>query len=180
MTEAQKNYARVKKYQDEHRQQGLCVQCPAPAVSGKVRCADCLKRRATIRKSRRHEAESLGMCYQCHTHNALPKSRLCEDCYFKRVSVRHFGNNRYWQALKDMFYRQGSKCALSNVSLTLGESIELDHIIPLSHDGPDDITNVQWVLCVVNRMKDHMLESEFFGLVESLYHTMKKHQTPTN
>ena len=174
MTEAQKNYARVKKYQDEHRQQGLCVQCPAPAVSGKVRCADCLKRRATIRKSGRHEAELLGMCYQCHTATSLSDHRMCEDCYFKHTAKHRMGTSKHWQEIKRKFYLQESKCALSGVPIVLGKNAELDHITPSARDGSDDITNVQWVLCVVNRMKDHMLESEFFGLVENLYHTMKE------
>jgi len=180
MTKAEENYSRVKKYQDEHRKQGLCVQCPAPALAGKVRCAACLKRRAAIRKSRRHEAERLGMCYQCHTHKTLPKNRLCEDCYFKRTSVDHFGNHSHWLALKDLFYSQGCKCALSGVPMVLGENAELDHITPSSRAGSNDITNTQWVLCVVNRMKDHMLESEFFGLVESLYRTMKERNAPVH
>ena len=57
--------------------------------------------------------------------------------------------------------------------MTLGKNAELDHITPSSREGSDDPANTQWVLCVVNRMKDHMLESEFFGIVESLYLTMK-------
>lgn len=180
MTEAQKNYARVKKYQDAHRQQGLCIQCPAPALAGKVRCADCLKRRTVIRKSRRDRAEELGMCYQCHTATKMTSHKLCEDCYFKGTCASHFGSQVQWRSLKEKFFLQNGKCALSGVSLTLGIDVELDHIVPSSRGGKDELDNVQWVLCVVNRMKDHMLETEFFGLVEKLYRTMKERNASVN
>lgn len=180
MTEAQKNYARVKKYQDEHRLQGLCVQCPAIAVTGKTRCLRCLERRASIRKSRRETAKAEGFCYQCHTSLTLPDNLLCEDCYFERISYDRLGSLKHWQIIKQRFYEQEGRCALSGIGLTLGKDAELDHIMPSSRNGSNKPCNVQWVLCVVNRMKDHMLETEFFGLVESLYHTMKERNTPVN
>ena len=68
---------------------------------------------------------------------------------------------------------QDEKCALSGCCLTLGVNAELDHINPSSRGGESELDNVQWVLCVVNRMKYHMTETEFFTLVERLYLTMK-------
>jgi len=62
----------------------------------------------------------------------------------------------------------------------MGVDAELDHIIPSSRGGSDEPSNTQWVLCVVNRMKDHMLQPEFFGLVEKLYFTMKGVQEKTD
>ncbi len=106
-------------------------------------------------------------------------NQLCADCYFRKVSYAHFGTKNHWRQLKDLFESQNGRCALSGVSLTLGVDVELDHIKPSSREGTDSLDNVQWVLCVVNRMKDHMLESEFFGLVEKLYHTMKERNTPS-
>lgn len=57
--------------------------------------------------------------------------------------------------------------------MTLGKDCELDHIVPSFRDGVNTVENTQWTLMVCNRMKDNLLEDEFFGLIEQIYHTMK-------
>jgi len=157
-----------------HKEQGLCTECSNPVEAGNLRCTACLTRRAKKQKERKSLALSEGKCRICLKVPALPTSRYCVDCYLRRVSFAHFKTETHWKRLKAQYEAQQGKCALSGVELTLGDNAELDHIKPSSRGGSDELDNVQWVLCVVNRMKDHLLESEFFGLIEKLYHTMKE------
>ena len=157
-----------------HKEQGLCTECSNPIESGNLRCTACLTRRAKKQKERKALALSEGRCRTCLKVPALPTSRCCVDCYLRRVSFAHFKTEIHWQHLKQQYNTQQGKCALSGVELTLGDNAELDHIKPSSHGEANELDNVQWVLGVVNRMKDHMLESEFFALIENLYHTMKE------
>jgi 5-methylcytosine-specific restriction endonuclease McrA len=78
-----------------------------------------------------------------------------------------------WEQLKDKFDQQKGRCALSGFPMTLGVNAELDHIIPVAKGGSRDISNTQWVLRVVNRMKRDLPESEFFTLIEALYKHMR-------
>jgi hypothetical protein len=74
-----------------------------------------------------------------------------------------------------MFVSQNATCALTGFPLTLGLNAEVDHIQPLNKGGERDISNTQWVLGVVNRMKEDMDEKKFFALVKALY----LHMSPT-
>ena len=94
-------------------------------------------------------------------------------CYCRRVSYAHFATTTKWGELLAMWEAQGGKCALSGMTMTLGNDAELDHIIPLIRGGDNTLENTQWVLKSVNRMKGGLLESEMLALVESLYHHLK-------
>ena len=72
------------------------------------------------------------------------------------------------------FEEQGGKCAISGIQMTMGKDAELDHIIPAFRGGQNALENIQWVLKVCNRMKDSMLEEEFFELIEKIYNSMKE------
>jgi 5-methylcytosine-specific restriction endonuclease McrA len=64
-------------------------------------------------------------------------------CYLKDTAGRHLGSRRRWKELQELFERQGRRCALSGVPLTLGCDTEVDHIVPRSRGGANDITNLQ-------------------------------------
>ena len=167
---------RTREFRDAHRRAGLCLDCNKSPTTGKSRCSACIEKRRLNEQKRMAQAESLGYCAKCLSQPKLNVHRFCEDCYFKSIAFKRLGASKHWRAIQQKFQDQHGRCALSGVQLTLGVDAELDHIMPSSRKGSDNLDNVQWVLCVVNRMKDHMLESEFFGLIEKLYHTMKESQ----
>jgi hypothetical protein len=158
----------------KQRDQGLCLECMNKAKSGRVRCGDCLDRRQQLRREHQKDAARDGRCIYCLKIPALAKHRLCEKCYFRDVSWKHFRTTRLWSDLRQKWNEQRGECALSGVAITIGVDAELDHIVPTSRGGSKDIGNTQWVLSIVNRMKDNLTEDEFFGLVEKLYHSLKK------
>lgn len=91
------------------------------------------------------------------------------------LSVGHFKTAKCWPELKAKWEGQNGKCALSGFPLTLGVDAELDHIIPKAKKGCKEISNVQWVLHVVNRMKRDMYEADFLEIVSAIYtHSVNK------
>lgn len=42
----------------ERHDQGLCIDCEAPAYPGKSRCADCLRKQAMYQRQRREKEEN--------------------------------------------------------------------------------------------------------------------------
>jgi hypothetical protein len=79
---------------------------------------------------------------------------------------------RLWP-LRDLFDRQGGRCALSGIALTLGDNTWIDHIVPRSRGGPlNDISNLQWTHAVVNRVKDNVGEGDLRTIIAALYATM--------
>ena len=65
--------------------------------------------------------------------------------------------------LKKLLEMQGYKCALTGVRLE-PKSAELDHKVPLSRGGTNDLANLQWLSREVNRAKGTMDSDEFIAL----------------
>jgi 5-methylcytosine-specific restriction endonuclease McrA len=63
--------------------------------------------------------------------------------------------------------KQKYRCALSGVELT-PETAVLDHIVPITDGGGDDIDNLQWVHEEVNRMKGTMDNGQFIKTVKRI------------
>ena len=61
--------------------------------------------------------------------------------------------------------KQKYRCALSGVELT-PETAALDHIVPITDGGGDDIDNLQWVHEEINRMKGTMDNDQFIKTVK--------------
>jgi CRISPR/Cas system Type II protein with McrA/HNH and RuvC-like nuclease domain len=62
--------------------------------------------------------------------------------------------------LIELFEKQGGRCALTDVKLKSNASI--DHIVPRSRGGTDDISNLRWVSWLANKMKGTQTDEELF------------------
>jgi 5-methylcytosine-specific restriction endonuclease McrA len=160
------------KFYTDHRARGLCIECSNPAEEGGSRCSQCLERRRVREVQRKQENAANGRCREC-SEVAINGHQVCLKCYMKIVSNRHLGTRTRWREILELFERQNGKCALSGLPLTLGLNADLDHIVPRSRGGDNDLSNLQWVLEKVNEFKNNSLESEFFSFIEALYLTMK-------
>ena len=68
-----------------------------------------------------------------------------------------------WEKLND----QKFCCALSGVRMTPDTAV-LDHILPRSKGGSDDLDNLQWVTKQINDAKGTMTQDEFIGMCRSV------------
>ena len=69
--------------------------------------------------------------------------------------------------LKKLLEVQGYKCALSGVRLE-PKNAELDHKVPLSRGGTNDLGNLQWLDRNVNRAKGTMDNEEFIAMCKQI------------
>lgn len=109
---------------------------------------------------------SNGLCRECG-NNLTAKSNLCDKCYFIRISAKRLGTGKKWTLIKNLLLLQNSICALTGDCLTF-DNMELDHIIPTSKGGPNDIGNVRWVTKEANRMKQDKSDNELIELCKKI------------
>jgi 5-methylcytosine-specific restriction endonuclease McrA len=75
----------------------------------------------------------------------------------KETKVR---GKRSFRMLLALLESQGYLCALTGVRLEV-ETAELDHKIPVSRGGTNDLSNLQWIHKSINRAKGTMTNEEF-------------------
>lgn len=77
----------------------------------------------------------------------------------RRIRSKASGANDLYKLAKDQEFR----CALSGLPLEPSDAA-LDHIVPVSKGGTDDIGNLQWVHSVINKMKGSLDNDEFVAM----------------
>lgn len=77
-------------------------------------------------------------------------------------------NRCKWTELLLLWNQQKGLCAITGVVLTPGINAELDHIVPVSRNGTNHISNLRFVHESINQMKGSKLDSEFKEVCRSL------------
>jgi CRISPR/Cas system Type II protein with McrA/HNH and RuvC-like nuclease domain len=75
--------------------------------------------------------------------------------------MKLFSNFDKTEELIDLFNNQNKKCWYSQEILIPGKNTGLDHQIPCSRGGLDELPNFRWVTIQVNRIKQDMTHDEF-------------------
>ena len=156
-----KNIERVRKWQQEQKAKGLCIECSNPTTG--LRCDACNKRRAKYRKSKKLEWKEKSLCNQCGKETIKGKNQ-CEKHYLMQVSIDRLGTSKYWKDLKELIAKQNFKCALTGDEISFESDIDLDHIIPKSRNGKNELSNVRWVTRQANRLKNNLTDDELKSL----------------
>ena len=124
-----------------------------------------------IKKSLRRETRRQWIkdkkCRGCGDGNTI-KGDFCLQCYLINVSAKRLGTGRYWKDLMNLMKKQNFTCALTGDKLKWGGDIELDHIIPKSRGGKDELSNVRWVSKIANRVKQSLIDSELFEICQKM------------
>ena len=152
------------------RSNGLCPRCGERAETGYKQCKKCRDKANEFKKQKNKN----GKCSYC-SNNAAIGHTICQSCLDKeRVRRRnhlwetyaknYLGDTNRSQELKDILNKQNGKCAYSGLPITIGVNASLDHIIPKSKGGSNDVTNLQWTTKYVNKMKSDMEAQEFISL----------------
>lgn len=156
------------------KKNSLCIKCGKKKTEGThVKCDKCLfnqsRQFANLVKTRR----SKGCCINCE-NKSLENNRFCESCYFKSVATKRTGSVKNWIAIKSKFDLQEGLCPYSGEKLEIGTNAALDHIIPVSKGGNNDMSNLQWISSIVNTMKWNFDETVFLNLVEKIFNYHKE------
>lgn len=168
----------------QRKADGLCVQCgkDEPEI-GRVTCAACAE--AVLRKDRalKKKRRAAKICAYCQTP-CVDDQRVCETCTLKACASATFKSRKRWIELKAVFDAQDGRCALTGVKLVIRQArkgnqrntASLDHKVPRSRGGTNDIENLQWVSWLANRAKTNMDSEEFldFCLTVVLWEMRKR------
>lgn len=167
-----KRARRRKELHKEKRQRGECLTC-ANKVSKSSCCEVCLVKQREQRQRRESTRLEAGLCILCGKESHAHGSRTCGRCFCRGVSKFHFKTYSRTEELIGLLESQHSLCPYTGKKLVLGENCTLDHILPRSRDGANDIDNLQWVFCSefmnVNILKWNMTDQEFRELIQMVY-----------
>jgi hypothetical protein len=135
------------------RTDGICCSCyRAPHVNGRF-CAECHQKSKDYKKNRSRSLFESGMCITCGRNASQPNHHRCAVCILKGISRSTFGTTVHHEALKQLLIDQDYKCPYSGATLIIGVNTSIDHIVPKSRGGTNDMSNLQWVDLYINKMK---------------------------
>lgn len=164
------NIERVRKWQSEQKNKGLCIECCNPITSG-LRCENCNKRRSKLKKENYIAWKKEERCTQCGKETIKDKN-VCEKHYLMSISYKRLGSGKYWKELKEVIEKQNYKCALTGDIISFNDNIELDHILPTSRKGTNELSNVCWVTKEANRLKQNLTNKELKILCNKIIMTI--------
>lgn len=164
---------------------GCCGACGKDKGDNKSLCDTCAEKSRINKRNRKRRLREQGLCVSC----GKPSSgRLCGDCnrknhYSKRknnpikyrlrdAAKQWMGDGKRWRELLDKFNEQQGRCAYTGLPLDITKTANLDHIVPRAKGGSDDISNLHWVHCLINKMKSSYSEDVFVYLCKRVAQTM--------
>lgn len=146
-----------------------CVTTLEPGES-RGRCATC---RAEVYAGKKARATLLAAQGLCPCGSKKPNDqRICETCVLKSNANRLLGSPKRWIELRALFDAQGGLCVYTGAVLEIQEvrkgshwtAASLDHKVPRSRGGSDEIENLQWVSWIVNKAKANVDEDDFIKM----------------
>ena len=161
--ECTEKFVRYKKTSISKMSKSHCKTCGGKRDDKYKTCSVC---RARIKEWRDKHKDS-GNCDRCGA-KPIPGNSRCLTCYLKGTSQQAFGTVSRHSELLDLFNLQEGRCPYSGLELTLGTNTSLDHKIPKSKGGADEMENLQWTHKLVNQMKWDTDEEEFLKMVMNI------------
>lgn len=163
-----KNQKKIKnETKNKRKNNGLCIICGKMNDTKNLNCKECYKIINKRDNFYRKNQLLKGLCTKCD-EPLLKGTSYCLIHYIKQKTYSHFGSCKRWQELLDLFNEQNI-CPYTKKQLTIGLDASLDHKMPKSKGGSNEISNLQWVYHKVNYMKRNLLESEFLNLIQLVY-----------
>ena len=176
----------------KRRENGLCTHCGEPVqgdlfnrVTGKKRsmCRLCLKKNSEKLAKYRKERAAEGLCERCGKSAPKAGVKNCELCTktlsnnAKKHRRTHFFDKKartlknysvgFAKQLAFLWKQQRGLCKLTGERLNR-ENSEIDHIIPKSKGGTNEITNLRWLLSDVNQAKRALSDEDFLSLCKKV------------
>ena len=135
----------------------------------KTCCRECYRNKT---KTRYAINKSKGYCVCCTSIAQF--GIFCEKHLFMDISKNRLGTKKRWIEIKQLLLDQKYLCAYSEIHLILGNNASLEHKIPLSKGGTNELSNICWIDLRINIAKGAMTYSEFYEFTHHLYNQLKK------
>ena len=108
------------------------------------------------------------MCGRYDVIFSKTKWRLCSKHWFRKRARENLGNSELGGAIWGILNKQKYKCAYTGIDLEPGVNASLDHIIPKTKGGSNDLTNIQWIDKDVNIFKGGMMHAKFIEVIKKI------------
>lgn len=166
------------------KENGVCQKCSLPVEKkGSYYCNKCGSEKYQTEAQKRILRREAGKCYLCHSAS-LEKSLFCEDHYFKHKARSNLNDSKRFVELKELFYKQNGRCAITGLPMVIGGSVmgdddytgdaaSVDHKIPKSLGGDNSPENIQWILSWVNNMKSNYTMVDFVSKIGIIHKSLE-------
>jgi len=144
----------------KRKAEGLCVTCGEPAVVGYTRCQEHRDKHHAIEVKKRSSRLEAGLCIMCGEKPHVADGQQCDVCLLKRTAANLWGSKSRWHDLLEIMERQQYICVHTGRRLTIGGNASIDHIVPKSKGGSDEVANLQWVDLAANCFKLNQLDED--------------------
>lgn len=145
-----------------YRSTGKCISCGKTA-DGKY-CAPCKVKAVDSNRRRQQALIRDGKCIKCAKPVDVARGQSCKMCILKATAHTWLGTAKRAPELRALLEAQDYKCPYTGRNLEIGRNATIDHKVPRSRGGTDDIGNLQWVDWQVNKAKTDMTHDEFITL----------------
>ena len=164
-----KHYSKTRT--DKMRREGQCVGCRQKKLelnSSVTMCPECRHNYRISQNKVRDENTSKNLCKWCGTLENVKGITSCIACILKYTSRKYFKTVNRWLDLFNLFKKQNGVCPYTGDKLAIGVNCSLDHIIPRSKGGSNELSNLQWVREYVNDMKGSLDNYEFISICKMI------------
>ena len=161
-----KTYGKERYLERINNHKCTCCGNPNDNIDDKTKCKNCTIKESAAYRKRREVFKLSNMCYKCHKNSPMNDYiSMCKQCWFKQMSYASTKSREHSIDIENLFIRQNYKCIYTGEELIPGKNASIDHIIPKSKGGNNDISNLQWVSKKINNAKRDMTHEEFVNFL---------------
>lgn len=152
----------------ERQSLGLCITCGKSRSNTSLAYCEVHNNQSKEGVKRRvWQRIEEGKCSRCNS-SELVTGRMCFKHWLNDASHRATGcsSKKMVKKLWDIMLKQNMRCPYTGKELVPGKNASIDHRIPRSRGGSNDVTNLQWVNYTINVMKQDLLHDEFIEVIK--------------
>lgn len=119
--------------------------------------------------------KELGVCIKCGASELVDNCIMCLSCWFRDKAANRAGGVQNVEALRNVWDQQKGRCYYTEEVLVPGTNASVDHQIPVSRGGTDEISNLKWTTSQINVIKNNLTHDEFVAMCSHIANKFKKH-----